>query len=61
MKKKKKKKNIRGLTRKYVQNRIGESHPATTYSTITVSRVWWAEIYRQKSNKLQYKHLLLRY
>ena len=49
-------KNIRGLTRKYVQNRIGESHPATTYSTITVSRVWWAEIYRQKSNTLQYEH-----
>ena len=51
-----KKKPMRGLIRKYVQNRIGKSHPTTTYSTITISRVWWAEIHGRKSNTLQYEH-----
>ena len=31
------KRDMRGPIRKYVQNRIGKSHPTTTYSTIPVS------------------------
>ena len=47
---------MQDLIRKYVQNRIGKSHPTTTYSTFAVSLVWWAEIHGQKSNMLQYEH-----
>ena len=31
------KRDMRGPIRKYVQNRIGKSHPTTTYNTIPVS------------------------